>query len=141
MSSDTGIYGLRSCGQRHGDVFTSPIVVSYMLDSIGYTADKDLSRTSILEPSCGEGEFLIEIARRLSQSAAAFGFDFRAAFERNVYAYDIDSDKLSKCRERLYVEGFSISEGVHIICANLSHLHLIWKASFPLKRAVEHLQH
>lgn len=126
MSSDAGIYGLRSCGQRHGDVFTSPIVVSYMLDSIGYTADKDLSDTSILEPSCGEGEFLIEIAHRLSQSAATFGFDFRTAFERNVYAYDIDSDKLDKCRERLYAEGFSISDDAHIICADFL------KADLPL---------
>jgi len=104
MSYDAGIYGLRSCGQRHGDVFTSPLVISYMLDSIGYTADKDLSGISILEPSCGEGEFLIEIARRLSQSAIAFDFNFRAAFERNIYAYDIDSDKLERCRARLYAE-------------------------------------
>ena len=50
---------------KHGDVFTSPEIVSYMLDLVGYTADKDLGKTSILEPSCGEGEFVIEIVRRL----------------------------------------------------------------------------
>lgn len=118
MSSDAGIYGLRSCGQRHGDVFTSPLVVSYMLDSIGYTADRDLSCTSILEPSCGNGEFLIEIARRLAQSAAGFGFDFCSAFERNVYACDIDSEKIEKCRKRLYSEGFSISVDAHMLCSD-----------------------
>lgn len=72
-----------------------------MLDIVGYTADKDLSTTRILEPSCGEGEFLIEIAKRLKSSSQRFDFDSRQAFLDNVFAYDIDSEKLEICKARL----------------------------------------
>ena len=108
MSSDSKIYGRRRSGGQHGDVFTSPEVVSYMLDIAGYTSDKDLSETSILEPSCGEGEFVIEIIRRLQESSRRFGFDFEEAFLCNVFAYDIDGAKIASCRGRLADSGFSL---------------------------------
>ena len=92
---------MRRTGGQHGDVFTSPEVVSYMLDLVGYTADKDLSKTSILEPSCGEGEFIIEIIRRLQESSHKFGFDFSAAFQNNVFGFDIDGAKIASCRGRI----------------------------------------
>ena len=101
MSSSNSRYGLRRSGGQHGDVFTSPEVVSYMLDIVGYTADKDLSKTSILEPSCGEGEFVIEIFRRLLESSRRFGFDFSTAFQSNVFAYDIDEAKIASFRYRI----------------------------------------
>ena len=109
MSSDNNRYGLRRSGGGHGDVFTSPEVVSYMLDLVGYTADKDLSKTSILEPSCGEGEFVIEIIRRLQESSRRFCFDFEEAFLEYVFAYDIDESKIKSCIERLVRLGFSLS--------------------------------
>lgn len=54
--------------RRPGDVFTKPEVVRFILDQVGYVHTADLSRVSIIEPSCGEGEFLLEIMRRLKQS-------------------------------------------------------------------------
>ncbi len=107
MNSNNNRYGLRRSGGRHGDVFTSPKVVSYMLDLVGYTADKDLSDTSILEPSCGEGEFVIEIIRRLKESSCRFGFDFEEAFLCNVFAYDIDEAKIASCLGRIVDFGLS----------------------------------
>lgn len=92
---------MRRSGGQHGDVFTSPEVVSYMLDLVGYTADRDLSKTSILEPSCGEGEFVVEIIRRLLESSRRFVFDFSSAFQSNVFAYDIDEAKIATCRSRI----------------------------------------
>lgn len=108
MSSSNNRYGLRRSGGQHGDVFTSPEVVSYMLDIVGYTADKDLSKTSILEPSCGEGEFVIEIFRRLLESSQRFGFDFSMAFQSNVFAYDIDESKIASCHSRIAKLGLSL---------------------------------
>lgn len=108
MSSSNNRYGLRRSGGQHGDVFTSPEVVSYMLDIVGYTADKDLSKTSILEPSCGEGEFVVEITRRLWESSLRFGFDFSTAFQSNVFAYDIDEAKIASCRYRIAELGLSV---------------------------------
>lgn len=79
-----------------------------MLDIVGYTADKDLSKTSSLEPSCGEGEFVIEIFRRLLESSRRFGFDFSTAFQSNVFAYDIDEAKIASSRYRIAELGLSV---------------------------------
>lgn len=114
MNSGNNRYGLRRSGGQHGDVFTSPEVVSYMLDLAGYTADKDLSGTSILEPSCGEGEFIIEIIRRLWESSRRFGFDVATAFQSNVFAYDIDEAKIASCRDRVAELGLSLTLGRNI---------------------------
>lgn len=101
VSSNNNIYNLRAGGGQHGDVFTHPRAVNYMLDLVGYTADKNLSAISIMEPSCGEGEFLVEIVRRLYESAVTFGFDVNDAYHRNVYAADIDVNKIKICVERI----------------------------------------
>lgn len=101
MSSTTNTYGTRSNGGQHGDVFTKPCVVSYMLDLVGYTSDRDLSCVSITEPSCGEGEFIMEIIRRLAASAGQYGFDLNAAFHKQVSASDIDARKVLVCIERI----------------------------------------
>ncbi|MFC3198123.1 Eco57I restriction-modification methylase domain-containing protein [Parapedobacter deserti] len=50
-----------------GEVFTRPEVVAFMLDLGGYTIDKPLYTYSVLEPSCGEGDFVIPIVKRLLQ--------------------------------------------------------------------------
>ena len=81
------IYGVRANGNAHGDVFTSPEIVRYMLDIVGYKASYNLSQVIVLEPSCGEGAFIIEIVRRLRDSASRYHFDFKDAFYRCVFAY------------------------------------------------------
>lgn len=110
MNSNNPLYGLRSSGGQHGDVFTSPIVVGYILDKVGYLADRDLSRVGILEPSCGDGEFVVEIARRLLLSAERYGFDAVDAFNHNVRAYDIDAVKIERCRQRITCLGIVPTE-------------------------------
>ena len=103
MHSKNSTYGIRASGGRHGDVFTKPQIVDYMLDLVGYTADKDLSSVSIMEPSCGEGRFIMSIIRRLKESAFRFGFDFNDAYHRNISASDIDEEKVSHCIERIKI--------------------------------------
>ena len=110
ISSSPPLYGVRSNGGRHGDVFTSPVVVSFMLDRVNYTSSRNLSRVHILEPSCGDGEFLAEIAHRLLISAARYHFDASEAFNRNVRAYDIDREKVDRCRRRIAELGIFLSE-------------------------------
>lgn len=100
-SADEYLYGRRASGGGHGDVFTLPMVVCFMLDRVGYTADADLRDVRILEPSCGEGAFVVEIAARLMRSASRFHFDAEEAFLRNVRAYDVDARKVDACRGQL----------------------------------------
>jgi len=49
-------------------VFTRVEVVEFMLDLIGYTDDKPLYEQRILEPACGEGDFVLPIIQRLLAS-------------------------------------------------------------------------
>lgn len=108
MSSASNLlYGARASGGQHGDVFTSPEVVRFMLDMVGYTSNHDLSHVSILEPSCGDGEFVEEIAKRIIASAKTFHFDANDAFRQNVRAYEIDGKKIAKCRHRLQEMGIN----------------------------------
>ena len=105
MSSNS-VYGLRANGNGHGDVPTSPEVVKYMLDLVGYVACRNLSDVRILEPSCGDGEFIIEIVKRLKESSLVYGFNVQVAFQQCVYGYDIVAEKIERCKQRLEALGF-----------------------------------
>jgi len=48
-----------------GQIYTRAEVVDFMLDCIGLNDEAELENIRILEPSCGEGEFVVEIAKRL----------------------------------------------------------------------------
>lgn len=56
-----------------GIVYTKPWVVNLILDFVGYTSDRDLSRMRAVEPAAGEGAFLIPMAIRLLESARQHG--------------------------------------------------------------------
>ncbi|HEU4701390.1 MAG TPA: N-6 DNA methylase [Conexibacter sp.] len=55
---------------EHGEVFTRRWVVELILDLVGYTPDRDLTRVRALEPACGSGAFLAPMIERLIASAA-----------------------------------------------------------------------
>jgi hypothetical protein len=71
---------------ERGAIFTRPEVVEAILDLVGYSSTKPLHRLRIVEPSFGEGDFLLRIVRRLlsaygkirNRRACAFG-DLRDA--------------------------------------------------------------
>lgn len=90
-----------SSNKIYGDVPTAPAVVRYMLDLVGYTANSDLSQIYILEPSCGEGAFIIEIAKRLKESSKIYGYDAQTVFNNCVFGYDIIPEKIDVCAQRL----------------------------------------
>lgn len=52
-------------GSERGAVFTRPEVVASMLDLSGYTDDRPLHRMRLLEPSFGDGDFLLPAIERL----------------------------------------------------------------------------
>jgi len=55
-------------GER-GAIYTRREVVDFILDLIGYTVDQDLTQFRLLEPSFGEGDFLLPALDRLLKSA------------------------------------------------------------------------
>ncbi len=102
--SSNNTYRARSSGRQHGDVFTKPEVVDFMLDEVGYVASANLSDISIMEPSCGEGEFVVEIVKRLKKSSEHWGFDLNKAYHKCVTASDIDRRKVEICVQRISCE-------------------------------------
>lgn len=61
-----------SIGAR-GAVYTKREVVDFILDLCGYTADKPLHKLRLLEPSFGNGDFLIPVVERLMRAWHAAG--------------------------------------------------------------------
>ena len=57
----------------HGEVFTRRWVVDLILDLVGYRPEADLGASTIVEPACGCGAFLLPIVERLSESCAIHG--------------------------------------------------------------------
>ncbi len=51
--------------EARGAIFTKRAVVDFILDLLGYTADKPLHRSRLLEPSFGDGDFLLPAVERL----------------------------------------------------------------------------
>ena len=59
-----GLSEPQSIDQR-GAIFTRRAVVDFILDLVGYTADVDVYKTTLLEPSFGNGDFLLPAIERL----------------------------------------------------------------------------
>jgi hypothetical protein len=57
--------------KERGAIFTKREVVNFILDLVGYTSDKPLFLYRILEPSFGDGGFLLPIVERLLGAFAA----------------------------------------------------------------------
>ncbi|MGG5811657.1 HsdM family class I SAM-dependent methyltransferase [Falsiroseomonas sp. CW058] len=51
--------------EERGAIFTRREVVEFILDLAGYTAGQPLHRMRLLEPSCGDGDFLLPVIDRL----------------------------------------------------------------------------
>jgi len=56
-----------------GAIFTRIEVVNFILDLVGYTEDKPLYKSQILEPSFGGGDFLLPIVGRLLKAWKVLG--------------------------------------------------------------------
>ena len=54
--------------ESRGAVFTRREVVEFILDLVGYTINRPLWNSSLLEPSCGNGDFVLPAVERLMTS-------------------------------------------------------------------------
>lgn len=98
-----------------GEVYTARKQVTDMVDLVNGTVSE--IEATILEPACGNGNFLVEILAR-KQNAVARGSSVLSSLELNtlkavasIYGVDIQKDNVIECRERLYRQ--VIEKGVH----------------------------
>ncbi len=86
--------------QSHGAVYTKPWVVDLVLNMASYTADRDLASLVAVEPSCGDGGFLVEMATRLIESARSHGRPFKD-LTKAIVAFELDSLAANESRTRV----------------------------------------
>lgn len=60
--------------EERGAIFTRREVVHFILDLVGYTAERPLHELRLLEPSFGNGDFLLPAIERLFDSLERHGF-------------------------------------------------------------------
>jgi adenine-specific DNA methylase len=92
-------------GAEKGEVFTKPEIVQFMIKTSGIEDALFISETQILEPSCGQGEFVIAIAKELCQKINATLQSERPNakfFSQLISAYDISSDSISIAKAKTY---------------------------------------
>jgi hypothetical protein len=91
---------------NHGEVFTNKREVNAMLDLVKQETERIDSR--FLEPTCGTGNFLVEILERKLKVVEARYKKSQLEYERNaitsissIYGVDILEDNVQACRDRL----------------------------------------
>ena len=81
--------------KKFGEVYTNTREINDMLDLIPeITID-----TTFLEPTCGNGNFVIEILKRKSDLCKKKADYIRAL--KSVYAIDILEDNIAECKQRV----------------------------------------
>jgi hypothetical protein len=78
-----------------GEVFTPTPLVEEILDKMDQSLFTDPTKT-FLDPSCGDGQFLVSVLYRKLQN----GIDFETALS-TIYGVDLMQDNVDLCRERL----------------------------------------
>jgi len=87
--TDVEIEGITVVGEPKGVVYTRGWVVDLILDLAGYTAEEDLAARYAIEPSAGEGAFLLPMIRRLIDSVERHGRSLSEA-RHALHAYELD---------------------------------------------------
>ncbi len=89
----------QSCEEDRGAVYTKKEVVEAILDLVGYVTSKPLATLSMLEPSCGKGDFLLPIIQRLLDSYVFHGGQMENAsafLENAIRAIEINTESYNE---------------------------------------------
>lgn len=89
--------------EERGAIFTRREVVGFILDLIGYTANRALHKRRILEPSFGEGDFLLMAVERILKAWMRFGTGKNpaGALAACIRAVELHGSSYEGTRERL----------------------------------------
>ncbi len=92
-----------TCSQSNegkGVVYTKPWVVDLLLDLAGYSAETDLVSAIAVEPSAGDGAFLVPMATRLVSSCRRQGRQL-AECRQSIIAYELDGTSAAIAKKSL----------------------------------------
>ncbi len=113
-----------NAAKLYGRVYTPLYLVRIMLDYCDYTAHDNILQKHIIDNSCGDGAFLVEVTRRYCQAFENSNAD--KAFLKNdletfIHGIEINAIECEKCKQNLdfVAETFGVT-GVNwdVICAD-----------------------
>lgn len=92
--------------KRFGQVFTPEYLVRDILDFVGYVPHGDILEKHVIDNSCGDGAFLVEVARRYAEAYfTRHGRNGGKTLARQlgtfVHGIEIDSESHAACLKRL----------------------------------------
>src|SRR5436190_1958326 len=83
-------------------VYTRPDIVARILDAIGWRDSAKLFKYRLLEPAAGDGEFVVEAARRLVKACRRAGLSPSMALLQDcIRAFEIHPGEAQKARRRI----------------------------------------
>lgn len=105
------------------EVFTPTPLVQEVLDQLVLTPEK-----TVLDPSCGDGQFLGEVVIRKVEAGATLEQALST-----TYGVDLMQDNVNLCRERLLCEQEELRHIVerNIVCADGLRYHYRFDGSHP----------
>ena len=80
-----------------GQIYTPPFIVEKILNEIGFNSPSVLKKT-ILDPACGDGRFLEEIALRIINFSSTEQLGENLSY---IHGWDIDAEAIELCIENL----------------------------------------
>jgi type I restriction-modification system DNA methylase subunit len=83
--------------EDRGAVHTRPEVAEFILDAVGWVESEPLESLRLLEPSAGEGDFLLPAVQRLISRVSPDDL----AIEDCIRAVEVNHAALRICRERI----------------------------------------
>lgn len=138
--------------QEHGEVFTAEREVKAMCDLVKDETYRIDSR--ILEPACGDGNFLTEILTRKLETVRKRYTKVPAEWEKysllalsSLYGIDIMQDNVESCRERLFTiweeahqsaVGDDTIEGIHESASYLLKTNILCGDALSLRKSDQH---
>jgi adenine-specific DNA-methyltransferase len=99
-----------------GQIYTPNFIVDKVLDDVGFVGH-DIICKRILDPACGDGQYLIEIVKRIIGVSKPEDLTYNLSF---VYGWDIDPIAVLECKRHLnrLVEGLGITIDWNISVCN-----------------------
>ena len=112
--------------KANGEVFTPTALVEQTLDQLDSSVFN--SNKTVLDPSCGDGQFLASVLYRKLQN----GIEFDVALG-SIYGVDLMQDNVELCRERLLCgrEDLRYIVEQNIVCADAMRYHYRFDGSEP----------
>ncbi len=81
----------------YGRVYTPTYLVNHILDCIGYDTYDHIVKKHIIDNSCGDGAFLVEIVNRYCNSFEGTKKELKRDLETYIHGIEIDLDERNKC--------------------------------------------